>query len=108
MSSKITASRTQLGIMRCLGLSKVRTALLFLYDSFLIVFCASVIGLLAGGLLAWLLTLQRTLFMDIPMELHLNAGNFVVIIIASFFSAFFSAFIPMIIFLKQPLSQISK
>lgn len=108
MSSKISASRTQLGILRCLGMSKVRTALIFLYDSFLVVFCASVIGLIAGGFLAALLIMQRTLFMDIPMEFYVNAGNFVVIIVASFFSAFFSAFIPMMVFLKKPLSQISK
>jgi ABC-type antimicrobial peptide transport system permease subunit len=108
MSSKISASRNQLGILRCLGLSKIRTALIFLYDSFLIVFCASVIGLVAGGFLATLLVMQRTLFMDIPMEIHVNGLNFAVIIIASFLSAFFSAFIPMMIFLKKPLSQISK
>ena len=104
MSSKITASRIQLGILRCLGLSKVRTALIFLYDSFLVVFCASVIGLIAGGFLASLLVMQRTLFLDIPMEFHVNGVNFAVIIVASFISAFFSAFIPTISFLRQPLS----
>ena len=108
MSSKITASRTQLGIMRCLGLSKFRTALLFLYDSFLVVFSASIIGLVAGGALAWLLILQRTLFLDIPMQFHFNFGNLAVIVVAAFLSSFFSAFIPMMVFLKRPLSQISK
>lgn len=108
MSSKITASRIQLGILRCLGLSKVRTALIFLYDSFLIVFCASVIGLIAGGFLASLLVMQRTLFLDIPMDFHVNGFNFIIIIVASFLSAFFSAFIPTINFLRKPLSQITK
>lgn len=108
MSSKIAASRTQLGILRCLGLSKFRTALLFLYDSFLVVFSASIIGLVAGGGLAWLLILQRTLFLDIPMQFHFSWANLLVIVVAAFLSSFFSAFIPMMMFLRKPLSQISK
>ena len=108
MSSKITASRNQLAILRCLGLSKIRTSLIFLYDSFLVVLSASFIGLLGGSILAWMLIMQRTLFMDVPMQVHFNWTNLISIVIASFVSAFFSAFIPMILFLRRPLSQISK
>jgi hypothetical protein len=108
MSSKIISNSKQLAILRSLGFSKLRTALLYLYDSFLVVFSASFIGLLAGALLAWLFILQRTLFLDLPMKVHFSWGNLIFILIASFISAFLSAFIPIMLFLKKPLSQITK
>jgi ABC-type antimicrobial peptide transport system permease subunit len=58
MTANILDQAKEIGILRSLGLSKTRITLMFLYESFLLVISASILGILIGFIIASTLVYQ--------------------------------------------------
>ncbi len=71
LSSSMTANlyeqTKEIGILRAIGLTKMRITLLYIYESFLLVMASSLLGILIGTMVGFTMTIQQTLFVEIPL-----------------------------------------
>lgn len=74
LSSSMTANlyeqTKEIGIMRAMGMTKMRITLLYIYESFLLVMASSLLGILIGTMVGFTMTLQQMLFIEIPLQFY--------------------------------------
>ena len=82
------------GILRAIGVPRDWIARIAIYEAFVIVFSASVVGLLIGTAVAYTMSMQRVLFTEIPIPFTLPSQLLGVIFVTSIVCAFVSTYRP--------------
>ena len=56
MSANLYESAKEIGILRAIGLRKIRIILLYVYEAFILVMASSILGILIGVAVGWSMT----------------------------------------------------
>mmetsp|Transcript_39632 Transcript_39632/g.45502 ORF Transcript_39632/g.45502 Transcript_39632/m.45502 type:complete len:81 (-) Transcript_39632:44-286(-) len=60
----------EIGVLRCIGYSKYRIKRIYFYETFVLVFSSSTLGILVGTTVGWTMTVQQSEFIMIPMSFY--------------------------------------
>lgn len=64
MSANLYDQTKEIGVLRSIGVTKVRITLLYFYEALILVFAASFLGILIGTFVAYTMKLQMDLFLN--------------------------------------------
>ncbi|CDW77763.1 family protein [Stylonychia lemnae] len=110
LSSSMTANlfeqSKEIGIMRAMGLTKVRIILLYIYEAFVLVMASSLLGILIGTLVGFSMTMQQMLFVEIPLQFFFPWMQFLLVIGLSILCAILSTVGPTRNLVKKSISGI--
>jgi ABC-type antimicrobial peptide transport system permease subunit len=106
MSANLYEQSKEIGVMRAMGMHKTRIYLLYIYESFILVMSSSFLGVMIGTIVGFSMTLQQTLFTDIPILFYFPWQQFIVIMALSMLCAFLSTFAPTKDLLKREIAAI--
>ena len=94
MSANLYDQTKEIGILRSIGVTKVRISLLYFYEALILVFSASCLGILIGIAVAYSLKMQMDLFLNTSTEFNFPWMQTVEIFGLSLLCAFFSTWGP--------------
>ena len=63
MSANLYDQTKEIGILRAMGVTKIRITLLYFYEALILVFASSVLGIMIGCLVAYVMQLNMDLFL---------------------------------------------
>ena len=64
MSANLYDQTKEIGILRSMGVTKMRIKLLYFYEALILVFASSFLGILIGVFVGWTFKLQMDLFLN--------------------------------------------
>lgn len=64
MTANLYEQSKEIGVLRSMGVTKTRIKLLYFYEALILVFAASLVGILIGTFVGWSLMLQMDLFLN--------------------------------------------
>ncbi|KYQ91201.1 DUF214 family protein [Tieghemostelium lacteum] len=106
MFTNIFEQTKEIGILRAIGIPKAWMIRIYIYESFVLVFSSSLMGVFIGTIVGWTLLLQRVLFTQLPIPFVFPWILLIVIFVCSIFFSFFSAFFPIRKILNLPVVNI--
>lgn len=102
MSTNILNQAKEIGILRCLGMHRFPMYRLFIWESFVLVAAASVMGLVVGTAVAYTMLLQNSLFSQLPLPFTFPYTQLIALLVVSFIFAFFASYGPVALLLNLP------
>ena len=69
MSANIFEQTKEIGVLRAMGMTKMRINLLYFYESLIVVFAACTMGLLVGTFVGFSMMLQMNLLADMDSKM---------------------------------------
>ena len=90
MSTNIYNSKKEIGVLRATGLKKCRISLLFFYEALILVVSASVLGVMIGCAMGWVVQLQFNLIAKQHVEFVFPWQQFIICVLIALISAFLS------------------
>ena len=106
MSANLYEQSKEIGVMRAMGLRKTRIYLLYIYEAFILVLASSLLGICIGTMVGFSMTIQQSLFTDVPLHFFFPWQQFLTIMGISIACAFLSTFGPTRDLLKKEISAI--
>ncbi|EGG20920.1 DUF214 family protein [Cavenderia fasciculata] len=94
MFTNIYEQTKEIGVLRAIGIPKSWMVRIYIYESFVLVFSSSLLGVFIGSLVGWTMILQRVLFTQLPIPFIFPWVLLIVIFICSVIFSFISAFGP--------------
>ena len=94
MSANLYDQTKEIGILRATGVTKIRIKLLYFYEALVLVFAASLMGVLTGLIVSWTMKLQQDLFLNIHATYAFPWVQVIEIFVLSTLCAFFSTWGP--------------
>eukprot|EP01062_Namystynia_karyoxenos_P059026 TRINITY_DN50458_c0_g1_i1.p1 TRINITY_DN50458_c0_g1~~TRINITY_DN50458_c0_g1_i1.p1 ORF type:complete len:1108 (+),score=417.64 TRINITY_DN50458_c0_g1_i1:67-3324(+) len=94
MYTNVHEQSKEIGILRSLGLRTATTKRLYVWEAFILVVSASTMGFLVGTLVAWTMTIQRQLFLQLPLKFHFPWDLFVFVIAMALIFSFLASYGP--------------
>ncbi|KAL4504054.1 hypothetical protein ABPG72_022684 [Tetrahymena utriculariae] len=108
MTANIYDQSKEIGIMRAMGLSKLKLSLIYIYESFVLVFSSCIIGTIVGIIIGYSMSMQRQLFTQMAVNFRFPKDILLSQLIISIICAFASTIMPIIHLLRQPVSSIMR
>eukprot|EP00756_Hemistasia_phaeocysticola_P014897 Hpha_TRINITY_DN15370_c3_g4::TRINITY_DN15370_c3_g4_i1::g.87410::m.87410 len=106
MYTNIHEQSKEIGILRSLGLRICATKRLYVWEAFILVVAASVLGFGSGTLVAWTMTLQRQLFLQFPLQFAFPWGLFLFVVVMALIFAILASYGPTTRLLKRSVVSI--
>lgn len=106
MSANLYDQTKEIGILRAMGVTKIRITLLYFYEALILVFASSVLGIMIGCLVAYTMQLNMDLFLNQTTEFMFPWVPMIEIFVLSLLCAFFSTFGPTIQLTRRQISAI--
>ena len=94
MSANLYDQTKEIGILRAMGVTKIRIKLIYFYEALILVFASSFLGILIGVFVAWTFKLQMDLFLNQESYFFFPTMQMIEILGLSLLCAFFSTFGP--------------
>lgn len=94
MSANLLEQTKEIGVLRSMGVTKIRISLLYFYEALLVVFAASTLGILVGCIVGYSMKLQMNLLMDQESTFKFPWIQLLEIFVLSLLCAFCSTFGP--------------
>lgn len=94
MSSNLYDQSKEIGILRSMGVTKIRIKLLYFYEALVLVFSASFLGIMIGVFVGFTMKLQMDLFLNQETDFYFPWLQTAEIFCLSLICAFFSTFGP--------------
>jgi ABC-type antimicrobial peptide transport system permease subunit len=92
--------------MRAIGLTKYRVVLIYVYESFVLVFSSSLLGVAVGTLVGFTMALQRIMFLAIPLQFYFPSTELLAIALVSLVCALLSTLSPAIGLVRKEIASI--
>ncbi|EFA79184.1 DUF214 family protein [Heterostelium album PN500] len=108
MFTNIFEQTKEIGILRAIGIPKSWMVRIYIYESFVLVFSSSILGVIIGSLVGWTMILQRVLFTQLPIPFVFPWVLLIIIFICSILFSFISAFGPIRKVLNQQVVSIMR
>eukprot|EP00727_Mastigamoeba_balamuthi_P014759 m51a1_g9909 hypothetical protein (1044) ;mRNA; r:99120-103292 len=108
MLANVYEQTKEIGVLRALGVTKNWMYRVYMYEAFVVVFGASLLGLLIGTAVGWTITIQRVLFTQLPIPLIFPWQLLLVIFGLSVLFAFMSSLSPIVRVMSKPVVQIMR
>lgn len=106
MYTNVYEQAKEIGVLRALGTPTRWLIKVYVYEAFTLVFSSSLMGVIIGTGVAWIISVQRFLFTQIPVPFAFPWANTAVVFIISILSAIFASWGPASRLLKNPIVQI--
>jgi len=103
MYTNIYEQTKEIGILRAIGISVWWMRRIYVYESFILVFASSLLGVLIGSIVGYTLLLQRILFTQLPIPFSFPWQVLIVVFISSMFFAFISSLGPINNVMRRPI-----
>ena len=94
MSANLYDQTKEIGVLRATGFTKMRIKLLYFYEALILVFSASILGVLIGVIVGYTMLLQMDLFLDQKSQFYFPWKHTIEIFCLSLVCAFLSTFGP--------------
>jgi ABC-type antimicrobial peptide transport system permease subunit len=108
MTANIVEQHKEISVLRATGMTKFRLSMLYVYESFVLVFSSSLLGLFIGTAVAWTMVIQQTVFTDMPIPFTFPYAVFISVLIISVVFAFGSSLFPALKIMRKPISEIMR
>jgi ABC-type antimicrobial peptide transport system permease subunit len=108
MYSNIYEQTKEIAVIRAVGVKRNWIFRMYLYEAFVVVFGASLLGTLIGTLIGWTMTLQRVLFTQLPITLTFPWALLGVILCVSVLVSMLASFAPVYRVVRQRIVQIMR
>ena len=92
MSANLYDQTKEIGVLRSTGVTRMRIMLLYFYEALILVFSASLLGVLVGVFVAYTMKLQMDLFLNQETSFFFPWYQTLEILCLSLICAFFSTF----------------
>ena len=106
MYSNIHEQSKEIGILRSLGLTRFPTKRIYVWEAFILLFSASIMGFAVGTVVAFTLLLQRQLFLQLPLTMNFPFLLFVGVVIVGFICSILASWSPITLLLKSNIVSI--
>ncbi|EDR29721.1 hypothetical protein, conserved [Entamoeba dispar SAW760] len=104
MYGNIEEQKHEIAVLRAIGIGKFLLLRIYLAESFVVIFSASLMGMIIGSLIGFTMTLQIILFTQTPIEYTFPTLLLVIVIISAILFALISTLLPLIpVLKKQPM-----
>ncbi len=98
--SNIRSSSWELGVLRSIGLSKVESAMIYIYEALALVFSCIFLGTAIGLMTAFMIIAQFNLFLMMPIELGFPYALYFTIVVLAIIVALLGSYMPMRKYMK--------
>ena len=106
MSANLYDQAKELGILRSMGVTKIRITLLYFYEALILVFSSCFLGIMIGVFVAYTMKLQMDLFLNQESVFFFPWHQMIEIFCLSLLCAFFSTFGPTTQLTRKQISSI--
>lgn len=106
MHINIIEQSKEIGVLRCLGLTKWETSRLYIYEGFILIVASSILGGLNGVIVGYTMCAQVSMFVNLPIVLAFPVRIIFVIICGAIISTIVAIMVPMKKFLFKPVSNV--
>ena len=108
MYTSIYEQAKEIAILRAMGVRRPWLMRVYIYEAFVVVVSASLLGTAIGTVVAWTMTLQRELFLSIPLPFYFPTTPVIAIFIAGAVVAVISAAGPARRVSKMPIVNVMR
>lgn len=91
-----------------MGCTKQVITKLFIYEAFILVIASSFSGVMIGTIVGWSISIQRSMFINLPTILVFPVKEFCFIFLLGIFCAFFSTYSPSVQLMKKSIPEIGR
>ena len=105
-SANIMDQSKEIGVMRWIGYTKIQIKRIYLYETFVLVFSSSLIGIFIGTFVGWTMTQQEREFILFPLNFYFPYKHLIVTMIVSIIWSFVSVYSPTSYILSQEIAEI--
>jgi len=103
MYSNINEQAKEIGILRAIGCRKGVIIRLFIYEAFVLIIAASIMGILIGLSIGYTMALQNTLFTQLPVDFIIPWKIILVVFGLAIVFSFISSIGPIVALLQLPI-----
>jgi ABC-type antimicrobial peptide transport system permease subunit len=103
MYSNINEQAKEIGILRAIGARKWTIVRIFIYESFILIIAASLMGIIIGFTIGYTMALQNTLFTELPLDLIIPWQIILEIFLLAVVFSFISSLGPILNLLRLPI-----
>lgn len=96
----------EIAVLRAMGLTRWQIIRLYVYEAFVLVTAASILGVCIGAIMAWTMMLQRVLFTQLPVPITFPYTLLGLVAIGAIICAFISSFFPARALNSKPVASI--
>mmetsp|Transcript_12407 Transcript_12407/g.19118 ORF Transcript_12407/g.19118 Transcript_12407/m.19118 type:complete len:116 (-) Transcript_12407:283-630(-) len=96
MLTNIYEQSKEIGVIRALGLGRVVVVRLYIWESFILVISASLMGLFIGTAIGWTMGLQQVLFTQLPLPFNFPWLLLGVVVVTAFLTSIIASFGPVL------------
>lgn len=108
MFTNIYEQSKEIAIIRAIGLPASAIVRIYLYEAFVLVLGASLLGMLIGALMSFTMNAQQTLFTQLPVDVPFPYQLIVLVIIGSFLCAIVASCLPARALVKRKIATIMR
>ena len=94
MASNLYEQKKEVGILRSMGVTKIRIKLLYFYEALILVVSSCTLGVMIGVFVGYTMSLQQNLVLHLDMVFYFPWQEFLFIVGVSIICAFFSTWTP--------------
>ena len=105
MSTNIVEQTKEIGILRSLGLTKFEINKVYVYEALVLILSASLIGMMIGVVLTFVILQQQTLFTSYPVDFYIPQSIVGSVVIGAIGTAVLSVWFPLKSLNKQQIAQ---
>mmetsp|Transcript_844 Transcript_844/g.2906 ORF Transcript_844/g.2906 Transcript_844/m.2906 type:complete len:1061 (-) Transcript_844:73-3255(-) len=106
MVTNVHDQAKEIGILRAIGVQKFAVTRVYIYEAFVLVISASIMGVFIGLAVSYTMTLQQILFTQLPIAFIFPWEIILIVFVLALVCSFVSACIPIRSTLKKPIVQI--
>jgi len=106
MTINIFEQTKEIAVFRSLGLTKNGAIFVYVAEAIVLIFSSSIVGFIIGSILAFTMTIQRSLFTHLPITYIFPTQQFILIIVVSIVGGVLSTYFPARKLLKKEISDI--
>jgi len=108
MFNSIYSQVKEISILRALGISKFWMYRIYIYESIILVLLSSLFGLVVGSLIGYTMTIQGTLFTQLPVPFVFPTDVLVIVLVSSIILSVLASFSPTRHLLKMSVVSLMK
>ena len=90
MTQNINNAIWEYGVLRSMGLTKSEGSRVYMYEAFMIVIAASILGIAVGTLTALLIATQFFMFVELPLDFYFPYYMLTFLIVMAFVTTYLS------------------
>ncbi len=94
MSANLLEQTKEIGVLRSIGVTKMRIRMLFFYEAMILVLSSATTGVMIGMVVGYTMMVQEQLILSHPIKFFFPWEQFIIIIGLSVICAFVSTFGP--------------